>query len=1328
SVRNADGTYLNSINGQYSGVNGTGYNPANPEYGSVYILTTKDGTQYEIDARSGDLLKVTDLNGNSLTYTDAGVFSSTGQSITFERDAQGRIVSVQDPMQEYIRYEYNAQGDLISVTDREQNTTRMEYNGERPHYLDRIIDPLDRPGVRNEYDEQGRLQFMVDAKGNPVEMSYDPTNSTQTVYDQLRNPTTYVYDERGNILTEIDAEGQVTTRAYDEDNNVLTETIITAESGPEGWTTTYTYDDQRNQLTQTNALNQTDYYTYNARGQLLTNTNSLGHTTSYTFDARGNVAFMTDATGYTIAYTYDRFGNSLTINEGANDITTFEYDQFGNKTKEIDALGQVTTFTYDVNGNQLTETTTLTTPTGVRTLTITRTYNDEGQVESVLDTENGLTQYGYDANGNQVFVVDAEGRRTQMRYNERNELIETIYADDTPNDDTDNLRSTVEYDAVGNKVAISDWAGNITRYSYDALRRPTGMVLPDDTPNNLLDNLQTGVEYDQAGRMTTLMKDGVRTEFEYDAVGRIVLTRNINAQGQRLETRTVYDAAGRKISETDPLNHTTRFVYDELDRLTETIFADGSRSRTTYDASGDAIATTDQLGRTTSFDYNVLDQLTAVVDAKQQRTTYQYNEAGNLVAQTDANNRTTRYEYDGLGRRTAIVRPMLQRSEMEYNRVGNLIEVTDFNGEATQYEYNSLNQLTAKHFLSDNQSVEFTYTTAGRRDSVTDERGVTQYLYDAAGRLLTRTEPDNTTIAYTYDDVTGQVETITTPSGTTTHHYSALGQLERVIASTGETVYTYNAVGNLAETILPNGVRQTYQYDVLNRVTAVETKDATGTLLSSYGYTYDLVGNRTSVTELNGRRVEFTYDELYRLIKETTTDPTNGNQIIEYAYDNVGNRMRRTDSTEGVTTYVYDANDRLTSTALGGVATTYTYDNNGNLITVQAPGQQTQYGWNQENRLVEADITTGGTTRQVDYQYDADGIRVSSTVNGQETRYLVDANRPYAEVLQEYAPNGQIGVSYVHGHELISQDRAGDTSFYTHDAHSGVRLLSNESGRVTDTYTYDAYGSLLRFNGTTENNYLYRGEQADPNIGMQYLRARYYDQNTGRFASTDPFEGWQEQPMSRHRYMYGNGNPIRYIDPSGMFNSELTVALTISYALSSAITAGAQFIVGRNYDRIHGSIAWDGDAKSFEFGFPEHMGGGVLSGGVFIIEATSEFVDRRQERGRWLIVAPGLSVPTPPPFNEIPDLSFTYGSVAISSPRILGPHVRILSGGFLALSAGIVTGAGFSHESYIMGYGTVRSDQILGHWNMSVGYDMGIDIFSGISYPIAWESLVGNDN
>ena len=101
---------------------------------------------------------------------------------------------------------------------------------------------------------------------------------------------------------------------------------------------------------------------------------------------------------------------------------------------------------------------------------------------------------------------------------------------------------------------------------------------------------------------------------------------------------------------------------------------------------------------------------------------------------------------------------------------------------------------------------------------------------------------------------------------------------------------------------------------------------------------------------------------------------------------------------------------------------------------------------------------------------------------------------------------------YTRGVELISQERNGRTSFYLYDGHGSIVGLANESGVVTDTYSYDAFGNLIESTGTTANNYRYCGEQFDETTGLYYLRARYMDTSTGRFISQDSYAGSISDP------------------------------------------------------------------------------------------------------------------------------------------------------------------------------------------------------------------------
>ena len=93
---------------------------------------------------------------------------------------------------------------------------------------------------------------------------------------------------------------------------------------------------------------------------------------------------------------------------------------------------------------------------------------------------------------------------------------------------------------------------------------------------------------------------------------------------------------------------------------------------------------------------------------------------------------------------------------------------------------------------------------------------------------------------------------------------------------------------------------------------------------------------------------------------------------------------------------------------------------------------------------------------------------------------------------------------------------------------------------VTDTNDYDAFGNKVNSTGTTPNNYLYRGEQFDPDLGLYYLRARYYNPLTGRFMSRDPEDGTPYDPKSLHKYLYAGGDPVNATDPTGRDTIEST--------------------------------------------------------------------------------------------------------------------------------------------------------------------------------------------
>jgi RHS repeat-associated protein len=1131
-----------SSTGEYYSIGGDQmtFNPADDAFGAVYTLTTKDGVAYEIDGPTSKLRRIVEPNGNTLTFTEAGISSSGGEQVTFERDAQGRVSAVVGPMGNKVHYHYSDRGDLVAVTDRGGNTTRFVYNPAGTHYLDQVIDPLGHTGVRANYDDQGRLVSITNGNGNAVQLSYDPIHSSETVLDRLGNPMTYVYDNQGDILSETNALGGTTTNTYDANNNLLTET------DPLGHTTAYTYDASGNQLTQTDALGHVTQYGYTsiplygaAPGAppapiflQTTTTDALGNTTSNSYDSSGNLLSVTDAAGHATSFVYGPSGSPTSITDTAGGKTAFQYGAAGHLSQQTDPLGNVTHYTYDADGNVLTQTSTLTTPTGVRTLVTTFTYDANGHRTSVTDAEGNVSRSLYDAAGNKVADIDPLGRKTKYVYDNLGELTQTTYPDGS---------STKKvYDADGHLTATIDELGRQTTMKYDVLGRPTETDYPDGS--------STKTAYDAAGEIIAQVDErGNRTQYTYDAAGRRLTVTD--AQGN--VTKTTYDAAGHAIAVTDPLGHVTRSVFDAMGRRVETDYADGSKAAVTYDAGGRVASRTDQAGVTTSYKYDALGRLTAVIDALGQATSYAYDEAGDLISQADASGHVTHYEYDGLGPRTAAVLPMGQRSTTTYDAAGETRSTTDFNGQTITYAYDARGRLVTEDF-PDGTSTTFTYTADGQRATATDSRGVTSYTYDARDRLLSRINPDGTTISYTYD-AAGNRTSVTTPAGTTSYTFTVLSQIATVTdPSKGVTQYTYDADGNLTHTTLPNGTSEVRQYDALNRLVYLENDGPSG-VISSYRYTLDPDGNRTRVVEDTGRTTRYAYDALFRLIGETITDPAGGNRTIAYTYDAVGNRLARNESREGLTTDTYDADGRLLTETLGSQTTAYTYDKNGNTLSqVKSATDQVFYRWDAQNHMVGVDVTDAGRTHHTTYAYDADGIRASATTDGVETRYLIDTVQPNPEVLLEYRPNGAAVVSYVYGNDLIEQDRGGAQSYYQKDGLGSTRALTSANGAVTDRYVFDAFGRIIAQTGSTVNSYLFAGQQRDAATGFDYLRARYLNTGSGTFLSKDPAEPKLTSPLTANAYIYADDNPVRFVDPTGRQGDLVSLSVSISVEASLA--------------------------------------------------------------------------------------------------------------------------------------------------------------------------------
>ena len=97
---------------------------------------------------------------------------------------------------------------------------------------------------------------------------------------------------------------------------------------------------------------------------------------------------------------------------------------------------------------------------------------------------------------------------------------------------------------------------------------------------------------------------------------------------------------------------------------------------------------------------------------------------------------------------------------------------------------------------------------------------------------------------------------------------------------------------------------------------------------------------------------------------------------------------------------------------------------------------------------------------------------------------------------------------YVRGINLLLSETAGTQKFFLFNSHGDVVQLASSAGVVLWQYDYDCFGNEREIAGQDAeldtNPWRYCGEYFDKEIGIIYLRARYYNPVLGRFRMEDP--------------------------------------------------------------------------------------------------------------------------------------------------------------------------------------------------------------------------------
>ena len=944
------------------------------------------------------------------------------------------------------------------------------------------------------------------------------------------NGNTLTFSYNGTTLARItDASGRQLTLTY-EDNRV---TVITDTNATPSRTIQFQYDDRGHLSELIDPLgNATTYdYTLLAPYHLLTGlTDARGNTATIAYDGRAVAKITTAITNISFDYNTETKTTTVTeVVEGGDQVSRYVYDASDRISAIQDGLGHTVTLVWDDRNRLLSY-------TDKNGHTTSYTYDGRDNVQTVTDPLGQVTNYTYDGTFNKITrIVDANGHTIRYRYDQKGNLIRIINAL--------GKESTFAYDTQGSLISITDAKNQPTTFGHNANGDLTHAINPL----------------------------GETIRYSFDNVGNLLAVTDTNGQ----TTRYAYDQKDNLISITNPLHHTATF---------------------TYDASGNLISRTDRLGNPFTYTYDALDRLTQVTDALGHPAMYQYDQKRNLRTVVDAKGQTTIFTYDLSNRLTSEINALGHTTSFSYDAAGNLTGKLDANGHRITYAYDELNRVTGVSY-PDRNNASYGYDKVGNLTAMSNaDVSVTRH-YDAANQLIRvdTTVPGlpSQSIRYTYDNV-GNRETMVDPNGgVTSYSYDAANRLIRLVNPARQrTSYHYDHAGRLIRKDSHNGTAAIYTYDAADQLRTLINRTSSGKPLSTFRYQYDQAGNRAHMTDATDRPTTYDYDPLNQLIRVAYPDGA----TVGYTYDAARNRETMTEANGHQITYTYDAANRLLSV---GTTTTYEWDDTGNQTRKSGHEGITSYAYDSEKRLTDITLRgdDGSVTSINHFTYYPDGRRLSATnTAGQTTYFFYDG----LNVLVETDGSGATTARYTSKavDDWISMNRSGTTHYYQQDGLGSIVGLTNASQAVAATYQYDAFGAITRETGSLVNPYRFTGREYDVESGLYSYRARYYEADVGRFTTPDRIRGSILLPATLHRYVYVANNPVNLVDPLG-----LGFFKKLGKAVGGAVAGGAK--------AVGGAVASVGGAVGRVVGGPV---GEVIAGGAKAVGGTISEIGRAAGR------------------------------------------------------------------------------------------------------------------
>jgi RHS repeat-associated protein len=794
-------------------------------------------------------------------------------------------------------------------------------------------------------------------------------------------------------------------------------------------------------------------------------------------------------------------------------LKAYAYNASGKCTETRDARGRTWKFGYDEKDR-------LISCTGPEGLCFKREYDSEDNLVSLSNAKGDALRYSYDARGRCVFIEDASEQVTAFAYDSQDNLTFVAQADGT--------KALLNYDRAGNLIQTTDQMGRVWSYDYDDVGRK---IKEKDPLGN-----ETSYGWSSEDMLTSIINAlGQTHSYSYDEAGRV---SKVELADGGFETYA-YDKAGRLCRFEKSGEQPQEFSYDKAGRMTEQRFPDGESRHFAYDTKGNLIERIDQLGKSTRYEYDGLGNLCRVISPEGASASYAYDGNNQLIEVARDQAVSLRYLRDEVGQLAAIVNESKQEERYTHNRQGKLLSKTDKDGNVTHFEYDVLSRLI-KASYQDGRVAKFGYDACGNLTCVDDWSGALSVCYDALNRPVHIVYPQGRELSCTYDAASRRTS-MTYPDGLkVTYAYDKQGRLALMAAGDKELRYAYDNFGRLIEKSSSVGAKCCYEYDGHGRVASLALHDAEGELTKTV-YTYDARNNKTSkktirrlsetsecVDGTNGADADideeaYFYDGAKRLIKVIRND----NYVIEYAYDAWGNRTEKK-TPESVTEYRYNERLQLARKIEDSDIWDYVYDANGNLAQEKLNGNVCrELSYNGQGYLEQVNTDAGD---EISYQYNSIGQMISKTANGITTEFVFDTTRPRAKLLCAFEEGTARSFIWDKDAAFILDDE--NCHFLATDDLGSPACLFDDKGAVLESYRFDEFGCTQ--DNSSLHPFSYTGYIDEPQAGICYAQARYYDPQLGRFISPDRIKGTIDAPQSQNEYAYCLNQPLDYIDRDGL--------------------------------------------------------------------------------------------------------------------------------------------------------------------------------------------------